>query len=291
MKIFYPTYYKKFKCIADKCKHSCCIGWEISVDDATLDSYNQLPDAEEILSHISDGEITLCADGRCPFLDKDGLCKIISRHGEEYTSQICQRHPRFYHQVEGRAECGIGASCEEACRLILSRDFGEFYCLEQPDFEFDSSDFDSISHREKIYSLLKSNLSYQEKLLQIAKNYNLPEINENLCDAINSIEYLFEEHRGLFGLTKIDENAENQVYLQRFFAYLIFRHLSQADSEFNLRARLGFCILLTKILENFSADHSSFAGICDFARIISEEIEYSEDNPDSLIFEIECLLD
>ena len=26
-----PSYYKTFQCIADKCEHSCCIGWEIEL--------------------------------------------------------------------------------------------------------------------------------------------------------------------------------------------------------------------------------------------------------------------
>ena len=29
MTVTVPSYYKDFKCIADKCRHSCCIGWEI----------------------------------------------------------------------------------------------------------------------------------------------------------------------------------------------------------------------------------------------------------------------
>ena len=36
MDIFAPSYYKKFKCIADKCHHNCCIGWEIDIDDEAL---------------------------------------------------------------------------------------------------------------------------------------------------------------------------------------------------------------------------------------------------------------
>ena len=27
-----PDFYDSFKCIADKCTDSCCIGWEIDVD-------------------------------------------------------------------------------------------------------------------------------------------------------------------------------------------------------------------------------------------------------------------
>ena len=42
MKEVFPNYYKKFKCIKDKCKHNCCIGWEIDIDEDTMDLYNSL---------------------------------------------------------------------------------------------------------------------------------------------------------------------------------------------------------------------------------------------------------
>ena len=31
--------YNNFKCIAEKCKHTCCIGWQIDIDDETYDKY------------------------------------------------------------------------------------------------------------------------------------------------------------------------------------------------------------------------------------------------------------
>ena len=38
----YPDYYDKFRCIASKCKHNCCIGWEIDIDENTLSYYNSV---------------------------------------------------------------------------------------------------------------------------------------------------------------------------------------------------------------------------------------------------------
>jgi lysine-N-methylase len=32
MKLIAPDTYPEFCCIADRCRHSCCIGWEIDVD-------------------------------------------------------------------------------------------------------------------------------------------------------------------------------------------------------------------------------------------------------------------
>ena len=34
-----PSYYKTFQCIADKCEHSCCIGWEIDIVEDSYDYY------------------------------------------------------------------------------------------------------------------------------------------------------------------------------------------------------------------------------------------------------------
>ena len=42
MKIIAPNYYDKFRCVADKCKHNCCIGWEVDIDLLTLNKYENL---------------------------------------------------------------------------------------------------------------------------------------------------------------------------------------------------------------------------------------------------------
>ena len=44
MKLYAPRYYLQFKCIADACRHSCCVGWEIDVDGETMKKYSLLKD-------------------------------------------------------------------------------------------------------------------------------------------------------------------------------------------------------------------------------------------------------
>lgn len=293
MKIFYPSYYIDFKCIAEKCRHSCCIGWEISVDPSTLEKYESLG-REDILLNIKDGDIILCGDGRCPFLGSDGLCSIISGLGEEYIPDICREHPRFYHRVGKRIECGVGASCQEACRIILSSDgYSEFYTTEGQVDTPDETDFDSLSHRDCIYSLLSDpSLSYTESIRRIREKYSLSEpihSADEWKEILFSLEYLDERHRGLCN-PGVGREEYHKIY-ERFFAYLLFRHLSVAENYENLRARLGFCLLLCSILEGYTVKGGlSFADICEYARVISEEIEYSRDNTASLIFEFECCL-
>ena len=38
-----PVYYEKFHCLADHCRRSCCIGWELDLDDETWERYRRLP--------------------------------------------------------------------------------------------------------------------------------------------------------------------------------------------------------------------------------------------------------
>ena len=61
MKIKVPNYYKNFKCIADKCQHNCCIGWEIDVDESTMALYNTVDGefGKRLKSNICDGHFVL----------------------------------------------------------------------------------------------------------------------------------------------------------------------------------------------------------------------------------------
>lgn len=289
MTTFFPSYYNNFHCIADRCSHSCCVGWGISVDDGTMAKYRAL-DRVDILSHIEDGEIRLCDEGRCPFLLDSGLCQIISELGDSYTSLICQRHPRFSHRVGDRVECGIGLSCEEACRIVLSSDgYSDFFTSDFDGEVAEETDFDSLSYRSHIYSILdRDDITFADKISLIRQSYSLRDIHssDEWEEIFKSLEYLDDSHCGLFKIGGRPGCGEK--YLERFLAYLIFRHMSIAESYDNLRARLGFCLLLTDILADYiSSGDRDFGDICDFARIISEEIEYSTDNTDDLIFEFE----
>ena len=36
-----PHYYKKFRCIAGECPDTCCAGWQIQIDPASLRKYKK----------------------------------------------------------------------------------------------------------------------------------------------------------------------------------------------------------------------------------------------------------
>ena len=43
MNIYVPEYYASFRCIASRCGHTCCAGWEIDIDGESLARYDRLP--------------------------------------------------------------------------------------------------------------------------------------------------------------------------------------------------------------------------------------------------------
>ena len=171
---------------------------------------------------------------------------------------------------------------------MSSDQYSEFITRDFDGEVAEETDFDTLSHREYLYSVLNKPFDYKSKVDLIKKKYEIVDIHskEEWKDILLSLEYLEECHKGMF-IPKCDYSM-GEKYLERFLAYLIFRHVSIAYSDDNLRARLGFCLLLTDILAGYlSSATMNFAQICDFVRIISEEIEYSDDNTDSLIFEFE----
>ena len=180
MKLYAPKYYKDFVCIADRCRHSCCIGWEIDVDRETAEKYKKMTEGygleiKKSLSHKGTPHFKLKKDDRCPHLDDKGLCKIILNIGEDCLCTICREHPRFYNDTARGKEVGLGMSCEEACRIILSSDsYAEFCEIGETDEPFDSDrwDFDAVSERETVFAILSDNsLSHGEKLQKISEKY------------------------------------------------------------------------------------------------------------------------
>lgn len=285
MKIFAPKYYLDFTCIADKCSHSCCIGWEIDVDERTMAKYSALRGGygEKIKKSIC-GDVphfALCEGDRCPHLDSRGLCRIICELGEGYLCDICREHPRFYNETARGREVGLGLSCEEACRIILSSDNYAEMTVIGDDGEENELFFDSVAEREKIFEILSDRSSpYTERLSIIAKKYDIELTDIDWTDIINNLEYLEEEHRELF--LGFSPNAETSLgtekELERALAYFIYRHASAAENDEEFRAAVGFALFCERLLASIAPNDA----ILDCARIISEEIEYSEDNTDAI---------
>ena len=293
MKLYAPKYYKQFKCIADRCEHSCCVGWEIDVDGDTLEKYKGLKNGygAVIMDSVSMSEtphFKLAVGDRCPHLDERGLCKIITNLGEDYLCHICREHPRFYNYTSV-AEVGIGMSCPEAARLILrSPDFDEIEEIGEVDVEPDGIAFDGRTLRSEIYSILKdTSIDYNTALEDIHRRFSIDSADDTeRLEILDSLEYLDPSHKNLFMKysSKLLPVGEEE-FLKRFLAYLVYRHCTEALDTEDFAERLGFCLFCEQLFASLicTENASSLRDFIRLASIISEEIEYSDDNTCALI--------
>ena len=292
MKLLAPIYYKNFTCIADKCTHSCCVGWEIDVDDTALEKYNSTRHSygkaiRDSIDYEPDPHFRLCENDRCPHLDEKGLCNIITHLGKEFLCDICTEHPRFYNDTVRGKEVGLGMACEEACRIILgSDDYMELVQIGTVDGEEQEFDFDPTPEREVILSILSDrSLDYNERLAKIYAQFTIsPQIisDSQWQEVISQLEYLDPDHRKMLlaYTSDLETPKELEKYLERALAYFIYRHCTQAFDENDLKIRLGFCLFCERLLCSVAKDNLD--SIECLARIISEEIEYSIDNTEKI---------
>ena len=294
MKLYAPEYYKNFTCIADKCEHSCCIGWEIDIDGETFERYKKLGGGygDRIIDSISlDGtpHFALCEHDRCPHLDERGLCKIILNVGEDYLCGICSEHPRFYNYTDV-AEVGLGMSCREAARVVLSSpNYDVMEEIGEVDVDEDGISFDGRNERAKIYAILRDReLDYEAKLGAVCRQYEIDLLDDGVwVEIIGSLDYLDESHRELFLTYSSEKRARGrEAYLERALAYFVFRHCTEAFDIDDFRARLAFCLFCERLLSSLIVAQGAQAldEIAILASIVSEEIEYSEDNTEKLTY-------
>ncbi len=301
--IFAPAYYRDFHCIADRCRHSCCIDWEIGIDEATLEKYRPIKAIMDTVTVCEDGPcFALTEDGRCPHLNARGLCDIILTHGEDYLADICRLHPRFFNDVgEGRTEAGLGLVCEEACRLILTcdRPFSLVKIGEAKDAAEGDPAYDPLPERDRILvGIDAAGAGYAELYAVLRDAYGIPAIHtpDEWIDRFLNLEILDKSWaRDLQAVKNAPSRlcgGDTEPYWGRLLAYFVYRHVSVAVTPADLRARLGFCLLsvdMIRFLFEKDAEQTP-ERLFDLARRYSAEIEYSEDNTDELIFAFACAL-
>ena len=298
-----PSYYSTFRCIADRCRHSCCIGWEIDVDPDSLSLYRTLPGAlgDEIrLSLVAEDDCThfrLKEHDRCPFLNEQGLCRMILAHGDGILCQICRDHPRFYSEFSDHTEVGLGLCCEEAARLILTQprpmtlltleDDGAGACAD----EFEQQ---LLSLRRQLFSLLEDeSWTVDERLTNLLDlcGIALPDKTAaQWADIYRSLERLDESwDDALTTLTHyspfdLPDRRWDLPFLQ-LTAYFLYRHLPSALEDGDAASRVGFAVLSVRILRMLfaAAEEQTMDTLIELVRMYSSEIEYSTENVDTLI--------
>lgn len=312
MRYIFPDYYKKFKCIADKCKHNCCIGWEIDIDEESKHFYDNVEGkmGERLKVNISnEGEphFILGENERCPFLNNKNLCDIIIELGEDHICEICTAHPRFVNEFTDRIEAGIGLCCEEAARIILSK---RDYVLFEIDEDLQDEgyyDEEYIILRDKVLNIL------QDRSIKLTKRIDKM---LSLCSADKPDRNIGNWAEKFLKLERLDNNWSNilydlrdnwdnididgfnlhmkdrQIEYEQLMIYFIYRHFANAYNEIDMHARAAFSVLAYMIIYYIGAviwsktDKFDFEQQVEVARLFSSEIEYSNKNLDILLDEL-----
>lgn len=171
MKNIYPSYFEKFKCIADKCPDSCCKGWDVVVDDETNEYYQSVggkfgEKLKKLTEIDCDGDrIFVSQSGRCPFWNENELCDIYINLGESHLCKTCREFPRLTQDYTVFTEHLLSFACPEATRLILGTD-NAYDDFKNYDLDFLQCDYNA--------ELMRFLLSAREKLKGIFTDKSLP---------------------------------------------------------------------------------------------------------------------
>ncbi len=164
--------YDAFKCIADKCPKSCCEGWQIMIDDESIDRYQNESGhfGQRLLESIDFAEqCFLQNNSRCAMLNDNGLCDLHSSLGEESLCYTCKMFPRHVEEFQDIREYSLSLSCPEYVRMLM-----------KPSYRFDinETEDDAIDDPEEFEDydfILFDKLDFaRDKMLHIAANSNQP---------------------------------------------------------------------------------------------------------------------
>ena len=123
MHIRKPAYYDAFHCTASACRDTCCAGWQIMIDEESLDRYGK--EKGEFGTRLRNSidweeECFYQNDRRCAFLNEKNLCDLYKALGPDALCDTCRMYPRHTEEYEGLRELSLSLSCPEAAKMILS---------------------------------------------------------------------------------------------------------------------------------------------------------------------------
>ena len=321
MKITVPDYYLNFKCIADRCTDSCCIGWEIDIDEATRAKYAALDSAigAEICQKTQHGVFPLQENGRCVFLDERGLCRIISAHGDGYLCDICREHPRYYGVGDDGLEGGLGLACPEAAKIILSiKEKPKFALIEAAPSYSSDDEYAASSHelRELIYDTIYSHgamyaralfpalaeyadevafdvtagLNTEAKSISAIGDDIAEDYPSELVDLFSECEALNDEWtqrlsraRNTTASELMQKIMSNENAYRALLFYFIHRYLRECIEDMSAMGRVLLARCSADVIFLLSGTYECSEALVKSAVLFSKNIEYSTENIDMLI--------
>ena len=161
-----PHYFEQFRCVAAECEDTCCAGWQIVIDDETLEKYKNVGGAfgNRLRNSIDWEKGCFCQyDKRCAFLNDDNLCDLHMEAGEHMLCNTCRDYPRHMEEFEGLREGSLSLSCIEAAKIILG-------CKEPVQFLKFQDDVEDEEYEEFDYLLFTKLMDAREKMIAMLQN-------------------------------------------------------------------------------------------------------------------------
>lgn len=173
-----PDYYKEFKCIADKCEDTCCVGWQIVIDEQSLKQYKKVRGSFmwRMLRSVDWVHGVFRQDGkkRCAFLNGQNLCDLYMACGENSLCKTCRQYPRHIEEFEGVREISLSISCPEVARILMTRKDAVTFLSYEKEGEEEYEDFDPFfysileeARKEMIAILQKRELPVRKRVLLV----------------------------------------------------------------------------------------------------------------------------
>ncbi len=277
-----PDYCRDFRCTAGDCSDSCCIGWEIDIDEKTADYYLKLEGSfgDRLRNGIAvdDCYSFILKEERCPFLNDRNLCDIILNIGEDKLCHICAEHPRYYEWFNGVKEGGVGMSCEAAAELILEKGGDSGYLEkeipDEPADEYDGQLYNFLCEaRERISGFLRGDdkslkeavsalLRYSEILQECIDNGEIDKVPviagyayaETVCDRdgmlriFGGLEPIDEKWKPYTESLKSAEKscsvtASQEKYIRNIGIYFVWRYFMKGVFDEEILSKLKLAVI------------------------------------------------
>ena len=304
MKLRVPDYYYDFKCIGGDCTDSCCIGWELDIDEESYEAYKKVEGSfgDRLRESMVDGsdEEDECntfrlKGGRCPFLNDKNLCDIYINLGEKSLCKVCTEYPRFTVEYENTREKSMALSCEVVGRLLFSReDEIKFIQKEIPDESMAQEVINEGGEDDDLLGMIAA-------LKPGCNNEGKASFNtffEEVCYLLDELYVLGEEWTEVFARFKSElnkevleefeecrkENKMLDIWYENLMVYFVFRYFTKGVYDCDVISRAKFAFLGFFSIRGIAAlryrDNLKF-DIDDMivsAKAYSKEVEHSEGN-------------
>jgi len=158
------NFMKHFQCIGGSCWDNCCLGWTVDVDKKTLKRYEkQAPELlDKTVERIDKTGTKMKFDGkRCICLDKDNMCVVHAKYGEDFLPCICYYFPNIYKQLDKDIYMPTGLGCPASMEAAL-------YAKDSTEFGWHETEVPRV--REQLVDYMQNAISKdKEQLLDIHK--------------------------------------------------------------------------------------------------------------------------